>query len=41
MKMFRYVFEDGAVVIARKLSAHEVKIKEREHGKLIHKESYL
>ena len=33
--MFRYVFEDGAIIIARKLSAHEIKVQERNHGKMV------
>ena len=37
-KWYGYIFEDNTYVIARGLSAHELKVEERKHGKLISKE---
>ena len=37
---YRFTFENGHVIIAKGMSAHEMKIAVRDNGKLISKEYY-
>ena len=37
VKWYRFTFADGFVCVVRNLSAMELKVEERKHGKLISK----